>query len=63
MSHRTHAGLNSTFLIDADSRRVELVWRIAVPLPRKAQRLDRITVRATADFPPSILDAPFPEAA
>lgn len=48
---RAHESHLDTFLIDADARRVELVWRASVPLPRKAQRLDRITVRASGEFP------------
>lgn len=53
--HETHL---DTFLIDADARRVELVWRVAVPLPRKAQRLDRLTVRFTGELPPSASTSP-----
>lgn len=65
---REHESHLDTLLIDADARRVELTWRISMPLPRKAQRLDKIYVRASSDFPPSIREAPFtdvesPEAA
>jgi hypothetical protein len=48
--HETHI---DTYLIDADARRVELTWRASIRLPRKAQRLDRVTVRASGDLPPS----------
>jgi hypothetical protein len=39
--HRTHL---DTVLIDADTRRVELSWRAAVPLPRKWEMLERVLV-------------------
>jgi hypothetical protein len=39
--HRTHL---DTVLIDADTRRVELTWRAAVPLPRKWEMLERVLV-------------------
>jgi hypothetical protein len=39
--HRTHL---DTLLIDADTRRVELTWRAAVPLPRKYEMLERVRV-------------------
>lgn len=59
---REHESHLDTFLIDADARRVELTWRLSLPLPRKAQRLDKIYVRATNDFPPSTREAPFKDA-
>lgn len=43
VSHATHL---DTFVIDADARRCELVWRAAVPLPAKWQRLERVTIVA-----------------
>ncbi|MFT3764223.1 MAG: DUF2169 domain-containing protein [Minicystis sp.] len=57
-AHDTHL---DTMLIDADARRVELSWRVSLPLPRKAQRLDRIMVRATGELPPSVRELPFSE--
>lgn len=39
--HRTHL---DTVLIDADSGRVELTFRAAVPMPRKLELIDRIEV-------------------
>ncbi len=32
-------------LIDTEARTVELFWRVAVPLPKKYERLQRVTVR------------------
>lgn len=59
-AHETHL---DTFLIDADARRVELTYRLSLPLPRKAQRLDRITIAARGTFPPSTREAPGNEGA
>lgn len=39
--HRTHL---DSMLIDADARRVELTWRAAIPLPRKHELLERVSV-------------------
>ncbi len=39
--HRTHL---DTILIDADAGRVELTFRVAVPLPRKWELVDRILI-------------------
>lgn len=50
--HETHL---DTFIVDADTRRVELVFRAAIALPKKAQHLERVTVRSTGELPPSIL--------
>lgn len=36
-AHETHM---DTLLIDADERRVELVWRVSVRLPRKSEHLE-----------------------
>jgi hypothetical protein len=49
--HETHL---DTFIIDADAGRVELVFRAAIPLPKKAQLLERVTVRATGELLPAI---------
>lgn len=54
-AHETHL---DTFLVDTDLRRVELVWRVAIPIPKKAQLLERVIVRATGELPPSIREAP-----
>jgi hypothetical protein len=59
---REHESHLDTMLIDADARRVELTWRVSLPMPRKAQRLDKIYVSASNEFPPSIREAPFPDA-
>lgn len=62
---REHESHLDTFLVDASdpgAPRAELTWRVSLPLPRKAQRLDRIVVRASRELPPSIREAPFPEA-
>jgi hypothetical protein len=48
--HDTHL---DTFIVDADTRRVELVFRTAIALPKKAQHLERVTVRSTGELPPS----------
>lgn len=40
-----------TFLIDADARRVELCWRAALPLPRKAEFVEAITVVGSEPLP------------
>lgn len=37
--HRTHL---DTILIDAETRRVELTWRAAIPLPRKLEMVDSL---------------------
>jgi hypothetical protein len=50
--HETHL---DTFIIDADEGRVELVFRAAIPLPKKAQLLERVTVRATGELSPVTL--------
>ncbi len=55
--HREHETHLDTFLIDADEQRVELVFRTAIPLPRKAQLLERVTVRVTGELPASVRDA------
>jgi hypothetical protein len=49
--HPTHL---DTMILDAEARRAELVFRVAIPLPRKAQRLSRITIRASAEIPASL---------
>jgi hypothetical protein len=48
---RDHATHLDTILIDVDERRVEMVWRVCLPLPRKAQQLERITIRVTGEIP------------
>lgn len=37
-----------TVLIDANEGRVELSWRVAVPLPRKTEKLERIAIHYAA---------------
>ncbi len=49
--HETHL---DTFLIDADERTVELSWRVAIPLPKKAERVDRLEVSSTMTLPESM---------
>ncbi len=39
--HRTHL---DSVLIDADARTVELTWRVSIPLPRKYEMLDAVTI-------------------
>lgn len=51
---REHATHLDTFLIDADERLVELSWRVAIPLPRKAERIDRLEVSSTMTLPESV---------
>lgn len=51
-----------TFLIDGDERRVELCWRAAARLPRKAEFLERIVIREAIHLPDSVL-APRAESA
>lgn len=55
--HPTHLDTYLIDINDARARRVELVWRAAVPVPKKAQLLERITVRATGELPQEIPDA------
>lgn len=57
--HPTHL---DTFLVDVDESVVELVWRAAIPLPRKAQELSAVVVRVEPAIPLSLLEHPHPEA-
>ncbi|MFO0588485.1 MAG: DUF2169 domain-containing protein [Polyangiaceae bacterium] len=65
--HATHL---DTLLIDTDERRVELVWRCSVRLPRKTEHLERITIfgaealpeRVVASLAASVYGAPSAEA-
>jgi hypothetical protein len=43
-----------TFFIDADERVVELTWRAAIELPRKAEFVERIEVSAASNLPESV---------
>ncbi len=51
-AHETHM---DTLLIDADERRVELVWRVSVRLPRKSEHLERITVFGSEALPERVV--------
>ncbi|MFO0616686.1 MAG: DUF2169 domain-containing protein [Polyangiaceae bacterium] len=51
----THASHLDTFLIDADDRVVELVFRASIPLPRKWAMLERIVARGLGRLPDEIL--------
>jgi len=44
-----------TFLIDADSRRVELTWRARIALPRKTEHLERVVVFGSARLPDAVV--------
>jgi hypothetical protein len=46
IEYQTHL---DTFLVDADSGRVELVWRTSIPLPRKSQWLETVRIRGRGD--------------
>ncbi len=50
--HETHL---DTFTIDADERRVELVWRVSVRLPRKTEHLEKITVFGSEALPERVV--------
>ena len=43
--HDTHL---DTVFIDADARRIEMLWRVALPLPRKSEKLECVTVYGEA---------------
>ncbi|MFO0758406.1 MAG: DUF2169 domain-containing protein [Byssovorax sp.] len=49
--HETHL---DTFLIDADERTVELTWRVCIPLPKKAERVEKLEVQTTMTLPESV---------
>jgi hypothetical protein len=49
---RTHL---DTLLIDSAERRVELTWRVAIPLPRKRQALGPITLFGEPALPESLV--------
>lgn len=51
--HPTHL---DTLLLDADARRVELSWRVAIPLPRKAAFLEAVTVYSASRLPAGMLE-------
>lgn len=50
--HETHL---DTFLIDADERKVELVWRTRVRLPRKTEHLEKIVVFGSEALPSMVV--------
>ncbi|MCK6591778.1 MAG: DUF2169 domain-containing protein [Polyangiaceae bacterium] len=50
--HETHL---DTFFIDADQRKVELVWRILVPLPRKTEHLEKIVIFGSDPLPERVM--------
>ena len=52
-----------TFLVDADERSVELVWRAAFPLPKKAGMIGEIEVRGDRSLPHEVLGTVEPEPA
>jgi hypothetical protein len=54
-AHPTHL---DTLLIDVDERRVELVWRASIPLPRRTAHLERVVVDDEGVLPKSALDEP-----
>ena len=54
-SHPTHL---DTFFVDAERRLVELVWRAAIPLPRKWERLSRIAVLGAGELPEEVILGP-----
>lgn len=57
--HETHL---DTFLIDADERTVELSWRVCIPLPKKAERVERLSVTTTMTLPESVTGEAFTQA-
>ncbi len=50
--HETHL---DTFFIDADQRRVELVWRASVPLPRKTEHLEKVVIYGSEPLPERVM--------
>jgi hypothetical protein len=44
-----------TFLIDADSSRVELVWRTSVPMPRKSELIRWVQIWASDPLPEDLM--------
>ncbi len=55
---RTHHPHLDGVLIDADVGLVELSFRVAIRLPRKWQRVERIHVHSTRDLPDAVLGLP-----
>lgn len=51
--HETHL---DTFLIDADGGRVELTWRVSIPLPRKIDLLEKVSIYALGQLPPEVVE-------
>jgi len=45
-----------TYLIDAGEGRVELTWRVAVPLPRKTEHLERVDLYGLGELPEDVID-------
>lgn len=50
--HQTHL---DTLFIDADERRVELVWRARVRLPRKSEHLQKIVIYGSEALPEKVV--------
>lgn len=53
--HPTHL---DSVLVDADERVLELSWRVAIPLPRKWELLDRIGIRGEGSLPHAMVGLP-----
>lgn len=45
-----------TYLVDADRRRVELTWRVALPMPRKMEHVETIQVHGLPALPAETID-------
>lgn len=53
VDHESHL---DTMLIDADEGRVELTWRVAIPLPRKIDLLESVSVYGLGELPPEVIE-------
>jgi hypothetical protein len=54
-AHATHL---DTLLIDADTRVVELCWRASIVLPKKWERIERISVLGVGELPEDVIRGP-----
>lgn len=54
-AHETHL---DSVLLDADRRSVELSFRVAIPLPRKWERVERIRVLGVGTLPEDVIRGP-----
>jgi hypothetical protein len=50
-----------SILVDADERRVDLSWRVALRLPRKWERMSLLVLYGVGEMPEEVFDAPAAE--